>query len=294
MNLHNFTNGASINRAMQPLTMDALRQLAPSAFASQAHHSRSTRYAYIPTSNIIEAMMREGFQPFKASQSLPRIEDKFGYAKHLIRFRHASIMERTDIRVGDSIPEVVLVNSHDGTSAYKLMAGLLRLVCSNGLVIAESTTGSLSVHHSGNVVRKVIEGSFEIVKNATRALEVAKEWQGLKLSEGEQQAFAEAARVVRFGDSEGKVETPITAEMLLRPRRREDVDTNLWATMNTVQENVIKGGLHARAPRRTNERRGRMVTTREVKGIDQDVKLNRALWALGERMAELKGMKIAA
>jgi hypothetical protein len=38
----------------------------------------------------------------------------------------------------------------------------------------------------------------------------------------------------------------------------------------------------------------RRVTTREVRGIDQDVRLNRALWQLAERMAELKGAAVAA
>ncbi|WP_210185408.1 hypothetical protein [Rhizobium sp. NFR03] len=33
---------------------------------------------------------------------------------------------------------------------------------------------------------------------------------------------------------------------------------------------------------------------REVKGIDQDVKLNRALWTLTQKMAELKGVRVAA
>ena len=51
----------------------------------------------------------------------------------------------------------------------------------------------------------------------------------------------------------------------------------------------IKGGLRAR--RYDNGIRGRRVTTREVTGIDQDVKLNRALWQLAEAMAQLKGGK---
>ena len=33
----------------------------------------------------------------------------------------------------------------------------------------------------------------------------------------------------------------------------------------------------------------RRVSTREIKGIDQDVRLNRALWTLAEKMAELRG-----
>lgn len=286
MNYHNFTRGASANREMVPLTMDQLRQLAPSAFASEAHSSRSNRYAYIPTSKVIEAMMREGFQPYRATQSGSRIEGKAEFTKHMIRFRHSSV--GTLAHVGDSLPEVILINSHDGTSAYKLIAGLFRLICSNGLVVAESTTGSLSVQHTGNIVDRVIEGSFEIVNQASKALDVSKRWESLQLTAGEQGAFADAARTLRFADSDGEVETPITAAQLLTPRRRDDAGNNLWETFNRVQENAIRGGLSARAPRKPGERRGRMVTTREVKGIDQDVKLNRALWQLAESMERIK------
>jgi hypothetical protein len=195
--------------------------------------------------------------------------------------------------VGSSIPEVILVNSHDGTSAYKLMAGIFRLVCTNGLIVAESTIGSLSVPHKGDVVQRVIDGSFEIVGQSRKALEVTEQWSGLRLSSGEQSAFAEAAHTLRFADAEGKVDTPITAEMLLRPRRSEDSASDLYTTMNRVQENTVRGGLRARGPH-VNGQRGRMVTTREVRGIDQDVRLNRALWQLAERMAELKGVSVAA
>ncbi len=264
------------------LTLDAVRAIAPSAFASTAHDSRSSRYTYIPTSTVIEAMMREGFQPFKAAQGNSSIEGKRDFTKHMIRFRHASALTAA---VGDSVPEVVLINSHDGTSAYKLIAGIFRLVCSNGLVVAESTTGSLNVPHKGDVVSKVIEGSFQIVDDSRKALEVTREWSALQLTAGEQSAFAEAAHQVRFADDEGKVTTPITAEQLLRPHRTEDQASDLWHTFNRVQENVIRGGLRA-----YDREARRRVSTREVKGIDQDVKLNRALWTLAERMAELKGV----
>ncbi len=53
-----------------------------------------------------------------------------------------------------------------------------------------------------------------------------------------------------------------------------------------IQENVIKGGLHG-VGRDANNRR-RRVTTRAVNGIDQDLKLNKALWVLAERMAQIK------
>jgi len=73
---------------------------------------------------------------------------------------------------------------------------------------------------------------------------------------------------------------------MLRVRRSEDRDDSLWTSFTRIQENVIRGGLHGIA--RTEEGRRRNVTTREIKGIDQNLKLNQALWQLTERMAALK------
>ena len=243
--------------------------------------------------------MAQGFTPFKAVQGKSRIEGKTEFTKHMIRFRHADSMTA---QVGGNIPEVVLVNAHDGTSAYKLFAGIFRMICTNGMVVCERNLGELSIPHKGNVVHQVIDGSFQIIEGSKQALHTIDRWSNLRLTSGEQTVFAEAAHSLRFADSDGKIDTPITASQLLTPRRIEDRDTtgswsrpapDLYRTLNVVQENAIKGGLTARRAG-TRETPSRMVTTREVRGIDQDVKLNRALWQLAERMAELKGSAVAA
>jgi hypothetical protein len=78
------------------------------------------------------------------------------------------------------------------------------------------------------------------------------------------------------------VPAPITENQILRPKRREDVSGDLWTTFNRVQEHLVKGGLRGRSAT------GRPTTTREVKGIDQGIKLNRALWILAEEMRKIK------
>lgn len=267
-----------------PLTLEQVRQCAPSVFAAEPDASRSDRYTYIPTSRILEGMMDSGFFPFKASQSHVRDSARREHTKHMIRFRQES---NQAIEVGDSIPEVVLINAHDGTSRYKLLAGIFRLVCSNGLVVSESMFASISIKHTGNIVEQVVAGSQTVIDSIPQTLEVIRQWKELELTEGEQTAFAESAHVLRFGDSEGNVNTPIQPKQLLAPRRDDDNGGNLWNTFNRVQENAVKGGLSA-IRRDENGRRIRRIRSREVTGIDQDVKLNRALWQLAERMAELK------
>lgn len=271
----------------QPMTMDSLRARVPSAFATQAHSSRSERYTYIPTSDVIEGMLANGFQAYSAVESRYRDASKAGYTKHMLRFRQPG----TVAIVGDSFLEVVLVNAHDGSSTYQLFGGIWRFTCANGACVSEATLATIKVRHSGNVIPDVLEGSSRIIEAAPRITEQINRWNGLTLTTSEQNAFADAARTLRFGDAEGKVETPITAAQLLSPRRREDVAPDLWHTFNRVQENVIKGGLHARSNQVVNGRR-RLVTAKRINGIDQDVKLNKALWTLAEKMAELKGAGI--
>jgi hypothetical protein len=268
-----------------PLSDGELMQLAPSAFATEAHSSRSTRYAYIPTADVIAGLRREGFAPVLARQTRPRDTGRSGHTKHLIRFRHEGQASQPR-RVGMTFPEVVLINSHDGTSAYHVTAGVFRLACLNGMVVSDGPERSVKVPHKGDVVRQVIEGSYEVLGASRQAIEAADAWASVALNRDEQNILADAARVIRFGDEEGNVATPIQADQFLRARRPSDTSDDLWTTFNRVQENTIRGGLQAWG--RDGNNRLRRVTSREVTGIDQDVKLNRALWMLGERMAAIK------
>lgn len=120
--------------ATVPLTLDRIRTLAPSAFALEPYYAMSERYGHIPTSDVIQGMMRVGFQPFSALQCRSRLPDKSAFTKHMIRFRTSEEFHA----VSDVLPEIVLINSHDGSSAYRLLAGMFRLVCSNGLIVADS------------------------------------------------------------------------------------------------------------------------------------------------------------
>lgn len=286
MNMHDFTRGAAINenglRHIQKnfLTDDALRQMVPSAFADRPYHAMSDRYAFVPTSKVITALRAEGFEPIEAKQSTARTAGKQDFTKHMIKF--ASVNARQQItKVGDSIAQVCLVNSHDGSSVYELMAGLWRLACSNGLMVSEGDYNSVSVRHSGDIVGEIIDGSFKVIESAAQAGERAAEWKGITLDINEARTFANAALQLRWDGSE-KHHAPITGDRLLQARRPEDNGQDLWTAFNRVQEHLVKGGNRGRTAQ------GRRHTTRPVNAIGDNVKLNRALWTLTEQMAKLK------
>jgi hypothetical protein len=271
------------------MTEDELFKAAPSVFATTAHESRSDRFAPIPTIEIVRGLAKEGFGVVGAKQSLTRVAGKAPYTKHLLRIR--KLDADSSYAVGDTVAEMLLKNANDGTSVYDLFAGLFRIACLNSMVSQVGDIDSVKVRHTGDVMGKVIEGTFSVVENAKLALAAPAQWSQIKLDRDESLAMAEAARVIRFGDADGNVDSPIRADQMLIAHRREDEHrNNLWTNFNVIQENVIKGGLRG-VQFDANNRRRRM-TTRAVNGIDQDVKLNRALWTLANRMAELKGVTI--
>ena len=136
------------------ITLDTLQRKAPSIFTEDSADRTSEKYQHISTSTIINGLMQEGFFPTWVGQSNSRLANKKAYSKHMIRFRHRD----TKPSFSQLFPELVLVNSHDGLSSYRLNAGLFRLVCSNGLVAGHSYD-EIRVRHQGDIVNNVIEGT---------------------------------------------------------------------------------------------------------------------------------------
>lgn len=276
-------------RVGEPMTDDHIARIAPAVFATEAHDSRSARFAYIPTMDILTGLRKEGFEVVAAIQGRSRVEGKAEYTKHMLRLHHPDYQtqQARSQMLGGVAPQVVLVNSHDGSSSYQLYAGVFRSICTNSMIVMEDGGSHVRVPHTGDAMGKVIEGSYTVIEDSARTIEAVEQWGGLMLTHDEQMAMADAAHVLRFGDAEGNTDTPFKPEQLLTPKRRDDAGNTLWLTHNRVQENVIRGGL--RAWDRDANNRPRRATMREVKNIDGDVKLNRALWMLSAKMAELKG-----
>ena len=262
-------------RSSSPLTDEQIRAVAPSIFAAEKHVSRSDRYTYIPTGEVLTALRKEGFEPFMVCQTRVRQDDRRDFTKHMVRMRHATQMNDAEAN------EIVLLNSHDGTSSYQLISGLFRYVCSNGLVFGD-TFSDVRVHHKGQIVDRVIEGAYEVLDGFDLVRERRDGMRVITLDAAEQAIFARAALALKY-EPDPEKPAPITEAQVLEPRRRDDVRSDLWSTFNRVQESLVNGGLPGRSAT------GRRMHTRPVQGIDQNVKLNRALWMLAEEMRQLKG-----
>lgn len=259
----------------EALDNETLYRHVPSIFAREAHGSRSERYVYVPTIEIVEGLRREGWFPFFAVQAVPRDGERMGHAKHMLRLR------RDDGIGKPEAAEVIIVNSHDGTSAYQMFAGVLRFVCTNSMIAGERFE-EVRVPHKGGIQDQIIEGVYTVAEDFPRLIDATEGMKDTRLSSEEQRVLAEASLVARYGEDE----SPVRPDQIIAPRRREDVGQSLWQTFNVIQENLIRGGVDGR--RQTSDGRIRRSRTRAINGIDQNVGLNRALWTLAEGMQRLK------
>ena len=266
-----------------PIMLSDLQAAVPSIVATEAHHSRSDKYGFISTMDILLGL-RDRFAITKAMQSRVRKDGtRQAFTKHMVRLRARNVPGVQEL--GGIFPELVLINSHDGSGSYQLYAGLFRLVCSNGMVICSEEYGRVKLRHNANAVGDVIDASYTVVNQANEAIERAGQWARIETTRDQQMALAEAVHELRF-DPGSEAAKAIPAERLLAPRRMADNRNDLWHVVNRVQENAIKGGIAGRAWNATTGR-GRWSTSRAVTGVDQDIKLNRAIWAFGEKLAAL-------
>ncbi len=257
------------------LNEETLRAQAPSIFAAAPMAGVSGRYTFVPTARIVSGLRNLDWVPVAVEEQRIRTESRRGFQKHLIRLRRANQMETLD----EWNVELVLLNSHDAGCAYQLHAGIFRRVCSNGLVMSDASFPAMRFRHAGADTDEVVGASLRLLEFIPRAGEMIQRFKECHLGSRESLVLARRALQLRY---EGVPEAPVDAETLLKARRPEDEGTDLWRVMNRVCENVVRGGLsdHHR------DKRGRLRSVRTLRGIDSKVNVNKALWALAERMVQ--------
>jgi Domain of unknown function (DUF932) len=252
------------------LSLEALRQQVPAVFAPSADDHRSPRYTFIPTEKVLAGLMQAGFVPVEARQTRTRSASPL-HARHVVRLRRR--FETVQLR--DSAPEIIFLNSHDGTSAYQLRVGIFRVVCTNGLIASRSAFPTFSVSHRGNIVDDVVAHALGMAEQFDVLAAQVEHMEQRRLFKDEQLRFAERALLLRYPDP---AQAGMAPSQLLQCRRPEDVGDDLYSTLNKVQENLLRGGLTRRAAS------GRLVRTRRISSIKGDLRINSGLWDLASQV----------
>lgn len=256
---------------VRPIHIDQLAAQVPAAFTDHAAEHTSSNYVFISTRELVSALLDAGFVATQARQANARVGTNLAYARHMLRFQP----ERTEVQLHEVIPQIVLINSHDGRCSYQLRAGLYRPICTNGLLTRLGDFGLIHVPHRGNVVQNVVDAALQITRDFSRVGEVIEQMRTTLMPFDRRIEFARQALEIRYSAQQHQ---PFGPEALLKTRREADQGEDLWRVFNVVQENIIRGGIAGRSAK------GRSTQSRGIRAIREDVRINNDLWQLAVAM----------
>lgn len=236
-------------------------------------------YGFINTKNIIKQFEKQGWELSSVKEVSPRIKEREGYQKHLLRFRN-EYFPRIDGLSNDhtSIPELILENSHDGTGALKLFFGVFRIACLNG-IIAGSSLVSYRVIHSQNAIFNLDQAIDGMTYNIPSLVQNVSRFAQIELNKDKSLSLARKGCELRLGHMKGIQDVDLYSA--LEPKRFADIGKDAFSVFNVLQEKVIRGGIRYK---QINEKNGFVEKkfTRAVNSVSQSVKYNRELWNILE------------
>ena len=262
---------------MKPLTELEVRQAAPQAFAATPKPGVSDRYSFLPTSRIIEDMNRLGWQVNMAKSNRSRTKVAAEFGNHVIKFFHPDVFLKDQDGNKEAYINVVVMNNHMGSGAFRFELGIFRLVCENGLVIKDRDFGSFKIRHSGYSFEQLQDTLNEVMDRLPDMVGRINEYNQIIMSREAQREFAQKAFALRSYQDRQLTEAEL--DEFLAPRRKEDEGDSLWVVLNRVQESVLKGGYHI-----TNKKK-KIRKAKSIKNIQQDMKLNQEVWDLATQYA---------
>ena len=241
-------------------------------------HNVSSKYTVMTTKQILEPLFNQGYTVTSSVATKVRNASKQGYQKHMIRLTHNDLQLRN---VSDSRPEIVVVNSYDGLSSLKLMLGIYRLVCANGMIVG-STFGQFAVRHVGDIHQSVLEGTNAIANKLPEINDRIGIMSGILLSWAQVRTLANEATRLVLPDSAVSVDL----DSALHVNRSDDYGMSLWLVYNRLQEALIRGGIKYTSKQTIDPINNVQVlkhnTTRLIKSIDRQVQVNQSLWDLSQ------------
>jgi len=252
------------------ISLDSAKSLAPAIFAtSPAPTIKSPKYQFTPTFEVIEHMQDMGYVLTGVKQSKSNVELRKNWGIHITRFQHPDLYIKDPQGMIEARPEVVLINSHDGTRPIQFEMGLFRLVCENGLVVKDRDMGSFRERHTKLNFQEVKNLMDEKVSGLQEVVGKISQWNMKEMTDKQRFNFAMDALALRIGTDRPAEQYEIMD--ILTAKRKVDEQPTLWHTFNTVQENLIKGGFQL------NNRQARAINNPV-----EDFNLNQGLWQLAD------------
>jgi len=255
------------------LTKEQIKNSSPLIFAeAPTNPDVSNKYLFVNTETIIDDLEKLGWLPVQAAQRKGRKKEGTIFSKHMVAFQNPEI-KITSKDGDDAYPRILLTNSHDGMQAFKFSVGIFRLVCSNGLVIADEKFSDFKIKHKGYTFGELRNVVKQAVEDLPNRVQVMNDMKNRTLTEVEKRKLAIDAMLIRAGVNNLRYDEE-TIDEILEPKRKEDEGDDLWRVFNVIQEKITQGEFHAAL------QGAKVRKVRKIKSFEKDMKVNKELFKL--------------
>lgn len=263
---------------IQALSLEQVRAAAPTAFVTNPAPSTSQRYSFIPTYRIIEDMDQLGWKvrEAKGMKSTGKNAIRAEYGAHMIRFFNPDITITNESGI-EAYPEILIKNNAMGVGKVQIEVGVIRLACSNGLVIKDQDLGSFKLRHRMYTFQDLQNLVNSVVERLPIAVARINMFSQVQMTPEQQRDFARRAIQTKLG--EDRVVTDQELSEVLSVRRSADQGNTLWQIFNVVQENLVRGGINLM------NSAGKVKRSKPITNFAQDMKLNGELWEVASEYA---------
>ena len=245
-------------------SLEELKETTPSIFTKKGSNNTSEKYTHIPTDTVIKDLELLGWGVVDAQEVKAR--KQVGYQKHLVVLRNNDVV--INGKDGDTVyPQILLTNSHDGKNSFSFQAGLFRMICENGLVIATEEFESYKIRHMGYDFETLQGIIKDMIANLDLTVESMNKMKATELSQNQTFELAKLMLETRIENTSNTFNDQSIKDVLI-PQRKEDKGFGLWEVFNRVQENIIEGNFEY------NTIGGKSRQARVIKNFKQDMKVN--------------------
>ena len=265
------------------MTKEQLKEACPLAFAqAPTNPDVSKKYLFVNTETIVDDLDKLGWKPVQAAQRSSRGKSTI-FSKHMVAFQNPDIMIKGKDG-DDSFPRIIMTNSHDGMQAFKFSVGIYRLVCSNGLVVADEEFSDFKIKHKGYSFSELRDVVRQAVEDLPNKVQIMNDMKSKILTQEEKNKLALDAMLIRANITPGSEKAKEfnydaeTIEDILDPKRDEDKGDDLWRVFNVVQEKITQGDFHAALTG------AKVRKVRKIKSFEKDLKVNKELFKLATNL----------
>lgn len=266
------------------MSKEDLRNECPLAFASAPTNPNvSGKYLFVNTETIVDDLDKLGWKPVQAAQRKGRGDKGTIFSKHMVAFQNPGIKIKGE-GGDDAWPRIIMTNSHDGMQAFKFSVGIFRMVCSNGLVVADEQFSDFKIKHKGYTFSELRGVVNQAVADLPNRVQVLNDMKDRILTQEEKDKLALDAMLVRAGIKPGSEKATKfnydaeTIEDILDPKRDEDKGDDLWKVFNVIQEKITQGDFHAALTG------AKVRKVRKIKSFEKDLKVNKELFKLATNL----------